>query len=370
MKEGNTSMKLIMLTLAMILLTANALFSQQIDLPLTITNGLTVKTLNFGIDQAATDGKDVALGEAELPPLPPTGVSDVRFTLSHLGVTSQGQAKDYRRGNVNVDTVKVHRIHLQAGTGTTSFVFGWNLSAGITGVLRDLFGGIIVNVPMSGNGGYTLTNLAFTDLEMVITYDAPLPIQLSSFTGSIVEDGAVRLEWTTLSETNNYGFEIQKSLSPSENFLTIPNSFIAGNGTTIQPHDYSYLDEAATAGAWYYRLKQIDLDATVHYTDAILVDILASVKDDNQPLRFSLDQNFPNPFNPSTTIKYSLASAELVSLKVYNIIGQEVATLVNELKQAGRYSITWNASDLSSGVYYYKLKAGKSVETHKLVLLK
>lgn len=362
-------MKLSAITLPIFLFMTTGLFAQQIDLPLTITNGLAVKTLNFGIDPAATDGRDVALGEAELPPLPPTGVSDVRFTLSHLGVTSQGQAKDYRRGNVNVDTVKVHRIHLQAGTGTTSFIFNWNLSAGITGVLRDLFGGIIVNVPMSGNGGYTLTNLAFTDLEMVITYDAPLPIQLSSFTGSIVEAG-VRLDWTTLSETNNYGFEIQKSQNASENFQTIPNSFIPGNGTTIHPHDYTYLDATATTGAWYYRLKQIDLDATVHYTDAILVDILAGVKDDNQPLRFSLEQNFPNPFNPSTTIRYSISSAELVSLKVYNIIGQEVATLVNEVKQAGRYAITWNASGMASGVYYYKLKSGKSVETHKLVLLK
>ncbi len=346
------------------------LVAAEVDLPLDVTNGGTTKNMFFGLDPAATDGRDAALGENELPPLPPSGIFDARFTLAHVGFPAiQGLLRDYRRGSSSSDTVKVHRIKLQWGTGTTFILFQWNLPSGATGVLRDLFGGVIINVNMTGSGSYSLTNQAFTDLEMVVTYTAPLPVQLSSFT-AFPTGNNVQLDWTTVSETNNYGFEVQKSSDPSGNFASIANSFVPGHGTTIEPHNYSYLDQSVEAGTWYYRLKQLDLDGTVHYTDAIHVDILADAREGDLPLTFALEQNYPNPFNPTTTIHYSLPVAGVASLKVYNLIGQEVAVLVNEHRPAGRYSFVFDASNLTSGVYYYKLSAADHVQTRKLVLVK
>ncbi|GEM_PF-4150771 len=345
-------------------------FSAEVDLPLDVTNGTTTKNLFFGLDPAATDGRDPALGENELPPLPPSGIFDARFKLDHVGFPAiQGLLRDYRRGSASIDTVKVHRIKLQWGSSTSSMLFEWNLPTGASGILRDLFGGVIVNVNMSGTGSYTLLIQAITDLEMVVTYTAPLPVQLSSFTANFSGNN-VQLDWTTVSETNNYGFEVQKSSLPSDEFTSIPNSFVAGHGTTIEPHNYSFVDQNVAAGTWYYRLKQMDLDGTLHYTDAVQVDILAGAKEVELPLAFALEQNFPNPFNPTTTIHYSLPVAGFASLRIYNLIGEEVAVLVHEQKPAGKYSFVFDASSLTSGVYYYKLAAGNNVQTRKLILVK
>ncbi len=199
---------------------------------------------------------------------------------------------------------------------------------------------------------------------------APVPIQLASFTGTPTSENSVLLEWTTVSETNNYGFEIQRSADAHTGFASIPGVFIPGNGTTIDPHSYSYADGAASAATPYYRLKQIDLDGEVHYTEAIRVDVLTDVPEDITPTVFALKQNYPNPFNPTTRIQYELASAGGVTLIVYDLLGQHVATLVNERKSAGRYSASWDASNIPGGVYFCKMVAGNYVETMKMVVLK
>ncbi|MFN0158087.1 MAG: T9SS type A sorting domain-containing protein [Bacteroidota bacterium] len=210
----------------------------------------------------------------------------------------------------------------------------------------------------------------FSEFGIGGTSDNPLPIQLSSFTGVVVSDSEVRLDWTTASETNNYGFHVQKSFSQPDNFQTIANSFVPGHGTTNVPQQYTFTDNGAGTGGWYYRLEQIDLDGTTHYTDAILVDVLSSVDNPQAPLAFSLGQNYPNPFNPSTTISFSLAQGAMASLRVYNVIGQEVATLLNETMPAGRHEVAFDASALPSGLYVYRLQAGEHSETRKLMLMK
>ncbi len=199
--------------------------------------------------------------------------------------------------------------------------------------------------------------------------DSPLPIQLSSF-AAVVAGNQVRLNWTTMSELNNYGFEVQKSSNQPDNFTTIPNSFIPGHGTTNVPQSYSFTDNFSGVGAWYYRLKQIDLDGTTFYSDPVMVDILAGVGDQNQPVEFSLKQNYPNPFNPSTMIEYSVAKVEHVRLKVFNVIGQEVATLVDEMRSPGVYSARWDASSVSSGMYFYKLESATNTTMKRMMLLK
>ncbi len=199
----------------------------------------------------------------------------------------------------------------------------------------------------------------------------PLPIQLGSFTGVALSNGHVRLNWMTLSELNNYGFEVQRSTEAATGYETIPNSFVQGHGTTTEPQYYTYTDVTSTPGSWYYRLKQYDLDATVHYTEGIQIDILTGVGDaETIPVAFEVSQNYPNPFNPSTSIKFALPERTHVTLRVYNLLGKEVATLVNGDFSAGRHDVQWNASDVASGVYMYRIQAGNFVETRKLTLIK
>lgn len=193
-----------------------------------------------------------------------------------------------------------------------------------------------------------------------------VPVELTSFTAS-AQSGYVKLNWSTATETNNRMFEIERRQENSD-FVLI--GFVEGNGTTTERQEYSYIDRDVTTGKYYYRLKQIDFDGTFEYSSEIEVDAA--------PTSFSLEQNYPNPFNPSTKIKYSIPSviasgakqSLLVTLKVYDVLGNEVATLVNEEKPAGIYEVTFNASGLSSGVYFYSIRAGDFVETKKMILIR
>ncbi|MEO8167139.1 MAG: metallophosphoesterase [bacterium] len=204
-----------------------------------------------------------------------------------------------------------------------------------------------------------------------ISLSSPLvPIQLASFTGTVITQNRVRLDWTTASEVNNYGFEIQKRSDALPGFQTIPNSFIPGHGTTIQPHSYYFTDSAQIAGHCFYRLKIIALDGDVEYSEPITVSTPTDVHGNASPHHFSLEQNFPNPFNPSTTIRYSLSHEGHVKLKVFSSSGGEVVTLVDEIKSAGLHGIQFNTKSLSSGIYFYRLETEGFSQTRRLVILK
>jgi hypothetical protein len=197
----------------------------------------------------------------------------------------------------------------------------------------------------------------------------PLPIQLASFTGT-VDNGNVMLRWVTLSEVNNLGFYVQRKRPADPDYYEIPGSFIAGNGTTNEPHTYTYTDIAPGAGLWLYRLKQVDLSGPVHFTEPIQIDVTTSTPEPNAPLTFSLGQNYPNPFNPSTSIEFTLPTAGYTTLKVFNLLGQEVSSLVNGVVEAGRHRVQWDAASFPSSVYLYKLTSNGAVETRRLVLMK
>jgi hypothetical protein len=137
----------------------------------------------------------------------------------------------------------------------------------------------------------------------------------------------------------------------------------------LEPHSYGFTDTTAIFGARYYRLRQIDLDGAVHFTDAIRLDGLTSVRD-LAPVEFALLQNFPNPFNPTTTIQFSIVNPKFTIVKVYDILGREVATLVNGRKEPGTYQVTFDARGLASGVYLYRLTAGSYVDVKKLIVMK
>jgi len=198
------------------------------------------------------------------------------------------------------------------------------------------------------------------------------PVELTSFTSNF-NGNNVTLNWTTSSETNNKGFEIERSSSNSNNQNSQWENigFIDGHGTTTKQHNYSFTDNAQSfsPGIYKYRLKQLDLGGSFKYSKTVEVTI-------NQPTTFNLSQNYPNPFNPTTVIRYTIPSSAVngseglkVTLKVFDILGNEAATLVNEAEQAGAHQVVFNANKLASGIYFYRLNAGNFVQTRKMVLL-
>jgi hypothetical protein len=170
----------------------------------------------------------------------------------------------------------------------------------------------------------------------------------------------VELKWTTATETNNRGFEIER-MSTGGQFEKI--GYVAGFGTTTEPKAYSFVDTRLETGRYTYRLKQIDLDGTYKYSQELNVDV-------EVPIEYVLEQNYPNPFNPSTTIKYSILEDGFVKLAVYNMLGEEIISLVNNVQKAGRYEVTFDASNLASGVYLYRLEAQKFISIKKMILIK
>ena len=204
----------------------------------------------------------------------------------------------------------------------------------------------------------------------VFTHEAPLPIQLASFTAQEIPGRGAQLQWTTLSEINNYGFNVQRKRTSDSSFTQLANAFIPGHGTTNEPHTYSYIDSTVPAGQWQYRLKQTDLDGTVHYSDPVPVTVLTGVGG-TAPPEYALLQNYPNPFNPTTEMKFSVAKTGKVRIEVYNIIGQRVSVLLNEVAEAGRYhTVRFDGSNLASGVYFYRMQSGDFTAIKKLLLLK
>jgi hypothetical protein len=188
------------------------------------------------------------------------------------------------------------------------------------------------------------------------------PVELTSFTATGSNNNKILLKWSTASELNNRCFEIERKLSTSnENFRTI--SFVNGTGTSTIVTNYSFTDNPSINGNYLYRLKQVDFSGTFKYSNIIEASSVALSE-------FGLNQNYPNPFNPATLIKYSIAKRGNVTLKVYNVLGKEAAVLVNGEKEAGNYEINFNASGLSSGVYFYELSSAGSRLTKKMIIMK
>jgi len=189
----------------------------------------------------------------------------------------------------------------------------------------------------------------------------PIPVELTSFIASTA-NGEVILNWATATETNNDGFEIQRKQDNSD-WGKI--AFVEGHGTTTEPNAYEYIDDinSLTLNSVSYRLKQLDFDGGYEYSYEVLVTNVT-------PDKFELYQNYPNPFNPITNIKYAVPTTSLVTLIVYNPLGKKVATLVNEIKEPGRYEVNFSGSQLASGMYFYSIQVGKFKATKKMLLIK
>jgi hypothetical protein len=213
-------------------------------------------------------------------------------------------------------------------------------------------------ITYNGNS-FNINWIAFDDLCI----DWVIPVELTAFTAT-ADFGVVELQWITATETNNQGFEVQRSAGGE--FETI--AFIEGHGTTTETQVYTYSDKSVNVASYSYRLKQVDFDGTFAYSDVVEVDVPA-------PAEFAMDQNYPNPFNPSTKIAFRLAVDSKVSLKVFDVLGQEVASLVNSNLAVGSHSVDFDASSLNSGVYLYRIEAtgvdgSNFVDVKKMILTK
>jgi len=205
-------------------------------------------------------------------------------------------------------------------------------------------------------------DFTLTDLDAV-------PVELTSFTASAI-NGKVNLEWATATETNNKGFEIQRSVL-EDSFVGVRGQrsewmtlgFVEGYGTTSESHSYSYSDDNINSGNYSYRLKQIDYNGSFEYSDIVNIGI------DNAPGEFVLEQNYPNPFNPTTKITFSLPDDSRVILNLYDVLGQKVRSLLNTDLTAGKHTLNFDASGLNSGTYFYRIDT-EEVEGNKYSLVK
>lgn len=237
-----------------------------------------------------------------------------------------------------------------------------DLPAG-TIMFRDvLFDGVDVIPALQG---ITVTGGRLNVFNAVVEISTPIvPVELVSFNYEL-NNGSIMLNWVTATEINNLGFEILRFAQNGNVWENI--GFVPGFGTTTEPKSYSFIDKEVSYGIYCYRLKQTDLNGQYEYSDVIEVHITT-------PNKFSLEQNYPNPFNPKTNIQYAIGSRQFVTLKVYDVLGNEIATLVDEEKLAGEYEVEFltesGISYPASGVYFYKLTAGTFSETKKMIIAK
>ncbi len=245
----------------------------------------------------------------------------------------------------------------------------------LSGIVGDFFIGFMVptgttnitqHSPVSANRSFAWNGSAWSSVNydyhfrVVMSDESALPVELTSFTASN-KGISIELKWNTATEINNYGFEVLRATqNEKSNWKKI--GFVEGHGNSNSPKNYIFTDNPNNGTKFNYRLKQIDTDGQFEYSDVVEVEI--------QPTEFLLSQNYPNPFNPATKISYTLPERSMVSIVVYDAIGNEIIKLENGEKEAGIYAVEFNAENLPTGIYFYHFNAGKISQTKKMMLLK
>ncbi len=275
-------------------------------------------------------------------------------TLGFVGPGAAGNYSGVYLNNLNADP-------LFEGSGNHPFAITEN-SPAVDAGRPDTSG---LNLPPFDFVGNPRIDNEIVDIG-AYEYPSEIPVELVSFTINI-SGSNVTLKWTTASETNNQGFEIERQVGSRQttvgNYFWENIGFVDGNGTTTEEKFYSFVDKNLKTGSYSYRLKQIDFDGSFNYSEVVEVETFIAEE-------FILDQNYPNPFNPSTTISWQSPIGSWQTLKVYDLLGREVATLVDEYKTAGSYEAEFDASNLSSGIYFYKLHTDGFTQTKKLLLIR
>ncbi|MCL5030774.1 MAG: T9SS type A sorting domain-containing protein [Bacteroidetes bacterium] len=312
------------------------------------TNGLGTSTIIFNFDSTALT-------------FPSTPVNGTDYTFLNFSGGNYSPAT-ITRPTANQIWLNIELLNTNNGTLVTKSP-GWIDVATITFNIINHSGSSNLTwqntnsnwAIFDANNSTIWTNGTFTNLNT-----SPLPVELTSFAANI-NNNKVELNWQTATEVNNYGFEIQRA-KKSDNLMWEKIGFVEGNGTSNSPKSYRFDDNNPLQSNLVYRLKQLDINGDYKYSKEIEINLT--------PKDYVLFQNYPNPFNPSTTIKFSLPNRSFVNIKVYDITGREVAILFDGAKEAGTYSIDFNASNLSSGTYFYRISAGNFVQVRKMLLLK
>lgn len=336
----------------------------QVDIPMTFGDGVALNPqIRFGLGLTMTNCIDFPW-ESDLPPFPPLGAFDARFDLQPYCGEALSSYQDYRPVSAFPfsDSVE-HRIIWQLSDfpGVNGFQIGYNLPPNITIRIIDEFNGLIFDSGILSDSGLYIITAPLQAARMKVFYFNVIPVELTSFSTSVIGSNTIQLNWTTATELNNRGFEVQRKTDNTD-WQTL--AFVDGHGTTTEPQSYSFIDNTVVSNTkYYYRLKQNDFDGKFSYSNVIEID-LGSPKD------YSLEQNYPNPFNPSTNISFTLPKKSNVRLTIYNQLGEVVNQLVNQNLEAGKYIYSWNAASHSSGIYLYELQADEFKQIKKMSLLK
>jgi V8-like Glu-specific endopeptidase len=240
---------------------------------------------------------------------------------------------------------------------------GGNSGSPVIDALNNVCVGVHTHGGCTSSGGNNSGTSLFHAAFWAAVDQGIIPVELSLFSATVA-DGNVELRWITATETNNSGFEILKASSvnaPSQDWQKV--SFVEGFGTSTEPQAYTFTDRNVATGIYFYKLKQVDFDGSFYYSKVIEVSVPA-------PNAFILEQNYPNPFNPVTTIKFSIPVETDVKLNVYNSLGQEVSLILNSRLKEGYHEVQFDATSLTSGIYFYRLDADKFVEVKKMIILK
>lgn len=270
-------------------------------------------------------------------------------------------------GQVAIRKTSDGSVIFALATGTiTTFAFGQTTSHTATtssssqGALQLTASGSTYIRTGDNNADYTFVAAASIS-QVPCSGDAPLPVELVSFT-ALAHAGKVELNWSTATEVNNYGFDIERKAVNRE---WTKVGFVEGKGTTNAPQDYSFRENLASSGKYAYRLKQIDRNGKFSYS--MEVETVVGLA----PEEYTLTQNYPNPFNPSTTIRFALKTSGHASLRVFNTAGQQVKALFDEVAEAGKvYSVLFDGTGLASGTYFYILQTPDKREVKKMLMLK
>ncbi|MFH1197605.1 MAG: M14 family zinc carboxypeptidase [bacterium] len=322
----------------------------SLEISILALDGVSSSTISLfaGLDPTATNNIDESLGESDLPPAAPG--FDVRFVFPDPAF-NMASYRDYRNGNAVFVGTYIHRLIYQLESGSPGLTLNISIPpySGIELNIQDLAGGSIINQNFY-EGDNVFSNpitVALTGLKLTITYNSIWPVELTAFTAAS-NNNIVELNWQTATEQNNLGFDVERKSTVGD-WMKV--GFIEGHGTTSEISEYRFFDNSirTSADKILYRLKQIDYDGTATYSDEVSVSIT--------PSQFSLEQNYPNPFNPKTFIIYSLAVQSHVRLSIYDILGNEVAELVDGNIEPGVHKIDFYAENLSSGIYLYRITA-------------
>jgi Secretion system C-terminal sorting domain len=220
-------------------------------------------------------------------------------------------------------------------------------------------------ITLNTSNNTVIVNNVSTFSDWTLGVDDPLPVELTSFSAATI-GSTVKLNWQTATEINNFGFEIERGSHGSTSLMVTDwekIGFVNGSGNSNSPKNYSFEDKNVKTGKYQYRLKQIDNDGQVEYSKIVEIHF-------NNEIEYSLSQNFPNPFNPNTTISFTLPRSGNVRLTIFNLLGQEIQTLTNGFKEAGVYAFNFDAKILNSGIYLYKLETDGFTQTRKMTLIR